>query len=380
MNRTLRRLAQTAALLLACCAATPALAHKPSDSYLMLKVDGNRIDGQWDIALRDLDDAIGLDGNGDGALTWEELQARHAAIAAYALARLQLAGNDGKPCPLAVRSQQVDHHTDGAYTVLHLAGACPTAPQALSIGYRAFADTDPQHKGLLRLEYQGAGSTAILGVDQPRQTIALAPHSGWRDGLAYLRHGVWHIWTGYDHLLFLLTLLLPAVLVRDRQRWRPAPHLGPALADVVKTVSAFTVAHSMTLGLAVLGVVALPSRWVESAIAASVVAAALNNLFPLVHGRRWLLACAFGLLHGFGFAGVLADLGLPPGARAWALAGFNLGVELGQLAIVALFVPLAYRWRASTPYRRLALHGGSLAIALLASVWLTGRAFAIQWQ
>jgi len=371
-----------ALLLLLACAAGPAAAHKPSDSYLALRVDGMRIEGQWDIALRDLDDAIGLDANGDGQLTWAELQASHHAIAAYALSRLQLADGGGGACAITPRSQQVEHHTDGAYTVLPFTADCPgttkSTPRALHIRYRAFADIDPQHKGLLRVEHGGTVHTALFGAGQPEHTITLATPKPWRALRAYLAHGAWHIWTGYDHILFLLSLLLPAVLARGAHGWQAMPALRPALADVVKTVTAFTAAHSVTLSAAALGLVAPPARWVESAIAASVIAAALNNIVPLVHGRRWVLACAFGLLHGLGFAGVLADLGLPAGARAMALAGFNLGVELGQLAIVVLFVPLAYHARTRRWYPRLVLRGGSLAIALLATVWLAERALDIQ--
>jgi hypothetical protein len=377
---TLRAALQLLALLLSCIASLPASAHKPSDSYLSMQVDGARIEGRWDIALRDLDDAIGLDGDGDGRLTWDELRSRHDAIAAYALARLQLADGGGAPCAVATGGlgQQVEHHTDGAYTVLRFSATCAAPPQALRITYRAFADIDPQHKGLLRLQQAGMLRTAIFGAGQQQQTITLAAPRPWPEFKAYAAHGAWHIWIGYDHILFLLSLLLPAVLAPGRHGWQSAPALRPALADVVKTVTAFTAAHSVTLSAAVLGLVSPPSRWVESAIAASVVAAALNNLFPVVQGRRWLLACGFGLLHGFGFAGVLADLGLPTGARALALAGFNLGVELGQLAMVALFVPLAWRLRASPWYTRLGLRGGSVAIALLATVWLAERAFDIR--
>jgi hypothetical protein len=138
------------------------------------------------------------------------------------------------------------------------------------------------------------------------------------------------------------------------------------------------VAHSITLSLAALGIVALPSRLVESAIAASVVVAALNNLKPVVEGRRWLVAFGFGLIHGFGFASVLTELGLPRDALVLALVGFNLGVEAGQLAIVALFLPLAYALRASRFYRRTVMFGGSLAIALVAGIWLAERLFGFK--
>ena len=134
-------------------------------------------------------------------------------------------------------------------------------------------------------------------------------------------------------------------------------------------------AHSITLSLAALHVISLPSRLVESAIAASVVVAALNNLKPLVQGRRWVVAFGFGLVHGFGFATVLAELGLPSDALVLALVGFNLGVELGQLAIVLLFLPLAYSLRRSQLYRRTLMVGGSVLIALVAAVWFVERAF-----
>ncbi len=142
-------------------------------------------------------------------------------------------------------------------------------------------------------------------------------------------------------------------------------------------MTAFTIAHSITLSLAALSIVVLPSRWVESAIALSVVLAALNNVFPVVANGRWIAAFGFGLLHGFGFAGALHDLGLPAGSLALSLAGFNLGVEVGQLAIVLLFLPLAFALRSTWTYRRLLVGGGSLAIAAIASVWLVDRAFEV---
>ena len=134
------------------------------------------------------------------------------------------------------------------------------------------------------------------------------------------------------------------------------------------------------MSLAALHVISLPSRLVESAIAASVVLAALNNLKPLVQSRRWVVAFGFGLIHGFGFASVLADLGLPGDALVLALVGFNLGVELGQLAIVALFLPLAYSLRRSRFYRRTVMVGGSLLIARVAAVWFVERAFDLSFS
>ena len=360
-----------------------AQAHKPSDSYLNITVQDGQVSGRWDIALRDLDFAIGLDADGDGNITWGEVRARHQDIAAYAAARLTLSA-DGAPCPLQVGEQLVDEHTDGAYTVMPLRFACPAsitasgAVKALSVRYTLFADIDPQHRGLLNLSSGATTRTAIFGPDAALQTFTLAESSRWQQLLDYAREGVWHIWVGYDHILFLLSLLLPAVGVWVGRRWQPVASFGTSFGDVLRIVTAFTLAHSITLSLATLGLVTLPSRLVESSIAASVVLAALNNVWPVFHGRRWLVAFAFGLIHGFGFASVLVDLGLPQGALALALLGFNLGVEGGQLAIVAAFLVLAYPVRASRFYRRAVLGGGSLLIAAVASVWFVERAFDLK--
>jgi hypothetical protein len=175
-----------------------------------------------------------------------------------------------------------------------------------------------------------------------------------------------------------VSLLLPAVLVRHEGRWQARSTLKASVLDVLKIVTAFTLAHSLTLSLAALGALSLPSRLVESAIAASVILAALNNLWPLAHRWRALVAFAFGLIHGFGFASVLADLGLPQGALALSLVGFNVGVELGQLAIVAAFLPLAYLLRHGLFYRRVVLTGGSALIVVLATVWLAERALDLK--
>ncbi|MEJ7669210.1 MAG: HupE/UreJ family protein [Casimicrobiaceae bacterium] len=363
-------------LLLGVLFATPAFAHKPSDAYLTLNRDGTALTGQWDIALRDLDLALGLDANGDGEITWGEVRTQHAAIAAYAMQRLAVS-SAGERCALRATGHQIDTHTDGAYAVVNLAGDCAGAGPTLAIDYSLLHDLDPQHRGLLNFVEAGESHSVIFSADAPRQVVGGEAGGRLVQFAAYVREGVWHIWIGFDHILFLVSLLLPAVLVRRHGAWQPTPDFRYAFWDVFKIVTAFTVAHSITLTLAALGLVSLPSRWVESAIAASVVLAALNNLVPVIDRGRWVVACFFGLVHGFGFAGALADLGLPQGSLALSLAGFNVGVELGQLAIVGVFLPVAFLIRRSWAYRHIVLTGGSAVIVAIAAVWLTERAFNI---
>jgi len=359
-------------------AASAAQAHKPSDSFLGLRVDGAAVRGQWDIALRDLEYAIGLDADGSGEITWGELKAKRAAIEAYALSRLKIFSG-GKPCALAPADFLFDEHSDGAYAVLRFAADCGAgAPAALEVEYRLFFDLDPTHRGLLRFERGAAVQTGVLSPERPRLAFRAGESSALAQFLDYLREGVWHIWVGFDHILFILSLLLPSVLVLKNRGWQAAERFRGTFWDVFRVVTSFTIAHSITLSLAALSVIALPSRLVESMIALSVVLAALNNLVPVVAERRWAVAFAFGLIHGFGFASVLTDLGLPQGALLLALVGFNLGVEVGQLAIVGVFLPLAYALRGSWFYRRAVFTGGSAAIALVAAVWLAERAFDVK--
>ena len=373
-------------LALVLCAGS-AFAHKPSDSYLSITADGSVLRGQWDIALRDLDFASGLDSNGDGEITWGELRARHNEIAAYALARLTVR-LDGASCPLRATDHLVDQHSDGAYAVIRFEAQCAKAGAELELGYNLFFDVDPQHKGLLRLEYAGATRTAIFSPESARQRFELTRPSRFVQFIDYAREGVWHIWKGFDHILFLLSLLLPAVLIplargarvpkNPIAGWQAVGQFKPAFWDVFQIVTAFTIAHSITLSLAALGVITLPTRLTESAIALSVILAALNNIYPLFQRRRWMVAFAFGLIHGFGFASVLADLGLPRDALLLALVGFNLGVEAGQLVIVSVFLPSAYWLRRTAFYQRAVFLGGSVLICALAAVWFAERAFNLK--
>jgi HupE / UreJ protein len=351
-------------------------AHEPSKSYLSLTIETNQITGRWDIPLRDLQTVVPLGIDKDGFVTLEKLQSHYAAVTAYALAHLTLKV-DGSPVILPITNTEptIEDFADGAYVELPFTVENLFQPKMLELNYQLFFETNSLHRGLLRLEYNGQTQSAIFTPDQPAQKFEIGVSSPGKQFLVFLREGIWHIWTGYDHILFLLALLLPSVLQREAGAWRGVNNFRPACVNILKIVTAFTLAHSLTLSLAALGIVKLPSRLTESAIAASVVLAAANNIWPLIRERGWMVAFGFGLIHGFGFANALSDLGLVHGALALTLLGFNLGVEVGQLAIVAVFLPLAFGLRRSWFYQKPLLQLGSALIIMVASVWLMERVF-----
>lgn len=418
---------------------TDARAHAPSNATLSLVAEGPVVQQRWDIALRDLDRVMPLDADDDGQITWGELQQAWPQIAALADQGLHLslaspgaAGNSACD-PGALATPRVDNHADGTYAVLERHWQCKADAGAagVKVDYRLFADSDASHRGLLqwRADVQAAASTAVLapaaapvalagtaGSGASAGQGASAEHVAAADGVSagsahastfagFVAEGVHHILIGTDHVLFLLALMLPAVVMGGRRAGskpsagsaralevlvvppRPLSAAGgsnddaapitwtDALLQVAKVVTAFTVAHSITLAIAVLGYADPPSRIVESLIAASVVLAAIDNLRRFLPGVRWQLAFVFGLVHGFGFAGALKELGLDPAALARTLVGFNVGVELGQLGIVAIALPLAWWVRDTRFYRRVVLGGGSVAIAAVAALWFAERAF-----
>lgn len=365
-------------LVLLACVPLSALAHKPSDSYLTLSLDEAGMHGRWDIALRDLDFAIGLDGDADGRITWGETRRGTSAIHEYAFSHLQLRsidGNRAQSCTLSPGELLIDEHVDGAYAVVSFRTDCAGSAGRIDIAYSLLAGLDPNHRGLLNVRTAAKEQSAVLANAGIEQQFDVARPDRWQQMRTFIAEGARHIWLGYDHLLFLFTLLLPSVLVYRNGGWQPRASLRDSAIDIVKVVSAFTLAHSLTLSLAALGLVDLPSRLVESIIALTVLLGAVNILFPLVRERRWLLALVFGLIHGLGFAAVLADLGLGSQQLLEALIGFNVGVELGQLAIVAVVMPAVYLMRGTAFYRRAALPAGAAAIGCLAIYWAVTRAF-----
>ncbi len=364
--------------------ATLASAHKASDAYLQIDATAQGTAVRLDVALRDLEAALDIDTDQDGKLTWAEVKAAWPAIEQYALAGVTIAG-----CPLRVDGRALERRNDGAYAVLMLSSPC-VLPAAPAIGYTLLREVDPTHRGIVKLQRPGQPVVVML-LDPTRASsggmgagpaasgapaasgVVAASAAPTASAWGFLKDGIHHIVTGYDHVLFLLCLLLPSVMRRTRDGWRPVERLSQAVLPVVGIVSAFTVAHSITLALAALKVISLSPAFIEPAIAVTIILAALDNIWPIFPVRRVVVTFFFGLIHGFGFANVLSELNLPTSQFVWALLEFNIGLEIGQLMIVCGVTALLFGLRQRASYPSWVIRGGSFAAIVVGVLWLIER-------
>ena len=383
---------RAAALVLLGALAGQAGAHKSSDAYLQLSSTEAGLKLRVDVALRDLDVALDLDANADGRLTWGEIRSAWPAIDSYMRSRVQVAG-----CDLQFVGSALERRVDGVYAALSFSAPCVLSAEP-AIRYTLLGDVDPTHRGIARIDMPGQATIVRvldparparidLPVVGPAQAVATVPVPAAQASQSapapapeaavfshgFLREGIHHIVTGYDHVLFLMCLLLPSVMRRAPDGWRPVERLSQAVWPVVGIVTAFTVAHSITLALAAMKWVSLPPWFIEPAIAVTIILAALDNLRPIFRGRRAVVTFLFGLIHGFGFAGVLAELNLATSEFAWALLQFNVGLELGQLMIVVVATAVLFALRQGKRYPAWVIRGGSVAAILVGLLWFIER-------
>ena len=353
-------------------------AHSSSTSYLNLsQVTEDTTTIRIDLPLRDLALRFDFDQDRDGAISWREITAQRDTVTSWVRQGLRIQ-RFAIDCAFTDADWAAAAYGEEPYVSLVTRFTCPTTTKGASytLRYTLLFDQDALHRGLIKATLDNKTMSAVASPDRPEHRLDPAASNFLYVLGSYLIEGIWHIWIGADHILFLISLLLPCVFLREAAQlgqWRPIPQVRPALTNVVAVVTAFTVAHSITLGLTVLNVITPPDGIVEPIIAASVIFAALGNLTKILIHLRWQIALVFGLIHGFGFASVLSDLGLPSEQLTAALLGFNIGVEVGQLAIVAVFFPIAWALRSTPLYRWGFVFGGSLLISAIALFWLIER-------
>jgi HupE / UreJ protein len=349
-----------------------AYAHLASDSYLRIELDANGgVKGQWDIALRDLDAAISLDAGPDGLVTWGKLRAKRPQIEAYAFDHLTIGGGT---CVLHPSEFMVDYHAGNAYAVIRFKADCTRAPGPLILKYQLLFDLDPTHRGLLTLVQPSGERSEVLSPDHPEVGLDLAPVSAIGNIGRFISFGVSHILLGYDHLLFIAILLIMAPFRRVvPSSWKPFDSFRQVLIETLKILTAFTLAHAISLSLAVLGVIDIPSRVVDPAVAITIMLAAIDNVWSILPQVRWTVAFGFGLIHGLAFASALTPMRLRPVGLLLALGSFNIGVELGQLALALLLMPIVFVIRHEDIYLRVLAPILSGAAFVLASIWFIDR-------
>lgn len=355
---------------------TRAEAHAQSYGFLHVDVvNDHEVTGQLELAVRDLDLLYDLDTDGDGKVTWGELRKREGELGDLVVENISM-GPIEEPCRLVPAPIAIDTRGGENYVIMPFSGRCGALGTIFTIAYDVMFTVDAQHRGLVEVKRGDVVRSGVLTPDNMSQDFDFETENNFGVFSSFVSHGMHHIWTGYDHMLFLVTLLLSAVVTwsKKERRWYPVKALPDALWPTTYIVTSFTLAHSITLSAAAFGIVTLPPVFVECSIAASVAAAAVNNLFPVVSRRVWIAAFVFGLMHGFGFANVLNELGLPPGRKVVALLAFNVGVELGQLAVVGVALPILFWARKTTAYTRVGLPVGSFAILVVAVLWFVQRA------
>lgn len=352
--------------------ASPAAhAHATGTSFLHIELPRDGEPGlRWDFALHDLVWSVFIDSNVDGVASPEEVQAARTAIESAVLRQLSVS-RGGVPCALAPGGLSLVDRLDEKFVSVELLASCPQ-PGMLEVGGGLFMQGDSSQRVLLSAQ---RGDESIEGVLSSREPRWIEPRevSAWAAFAHFVGEGIWHVLIGYDHIAFVLLLLLPAVLRPVGGQWRGADDLVVVARDIVTIVTAFTIAHSTTLALAITGIVHVPTQPIEVAIAASIAVAAAINLIPRLSPARLPLAFGFGLVHGFGFANALSELDPEGAGLVPPLAGFNVGVELAQLAIVALVLPVIYAVRGTRWYAGGVLPLGSCALGAAGVVWLIQR-------
>lgn len=341
--------------------------HPLDDSRIAIAVDGVRLDVRWEISLRDLDAMVDLDRDRNNRISVEEHAAGRAAIESYARPHLRIDA-DGQACASdGAADQSFAERAEGSVVTLRYVLTCTRAPDRLDIAFDLFAKDHVPPRALVSVVAGSRTWSGALTENEKSLTIDLGG-AGAVSFAAFFVSGVLHMLEGIDHLLFLGVLLLPLMLAADR-------NVGRRLIEAAKILTAFTLAHGLTLWLAALGLVDVPARLVESVIALSIAATAIDNVRPFLGRRRWLVAFGFGLVHGLGFASALGPLNLPPVELALSLLAFNLGLEAAQLGVATLVLPLGYLAGSAAAARRALLPLGSAAAGLVALLWFAERAF-----
>jgi hypothetical protein len=362
-------------------------AHSGTQSYVYLEIFDSTIEGRIEYPVDDLNEVVGLSipSDPDGAL--EGAEANVDSIHAYSASHLALFDVQGNEWPIVFGELESLEVGDGAYVIVNFEvdREFESVPREFTVAYDGIIHQKTDRDALLIIATDWGSGTfnneaselLRFTADNTVQTLDLGDTSFWAGFSGVVALGVEHIRIGSDHILFIMALVIPSVLVFRRSAgWEPSASFGSSLWRVLKIITMFTVAHTITLTLGGLGIVEFPPALVETIIAISIILTALHNIRPVLENKEWVIAFGFGLFHGFGFAGLLSDLGLTQSRRVVSLLGFNLGIEVGQALIIALIFPALFLARRTRVYQP-AMYVGSVVLIAVASLWALDRALGV---
>lgn len=354
-----------------------AKAHELSTSYINANIDdAGQINGEVKLNLDDLEGVLPLDSNKDTELTWGEIVENKAIVESYVLQNFRFM-QDNIQCPLSLQSNlKLQQLSEIMLLVVPFRASCnnPNKANTISVYYQMLFEDDAKHKAILSLFESTNDKEFVLVFDasNKQQTLTLSTSNVLGTIVTFVYQGIFHILIGIDHILFLLTLLLTISMEYKHKQWQAIPSKKTIIHRTLWVISAFTLAHSITLSGTALGWLPSFGSWVEVVIAASILFNVVNNIFPLIH-RLGLITFAFGLIHGMGFAGALAELGFPEQQQLVSVLAFNIGVELGQIAILLICLPILMFARSNAVYQRKIMPAMSIIIGFVALYWVIER-------
>ncbi|MFA1711494.1 HupE/UreJ family protein [Peribacillus frigoritolerans] len=330
----------------------PAYAHSNnSEGFSVIEVNEKNLDYELKLDLTELGHSINKETDAKQLIDSKTVQQYiNSHISLYA---------DGVKVVGSVKKTDVETIKDRPFAVINLVYKMEHKPKKLMVDYNMFLDdSDPSHANFATVKMDGKQQEKILSYES--RELEIGEVSFVQNVKQFLLLGLEHIFTGYDHILFVISLLFGAKTIKN----------------ILSLITAFTIAHSITLVLATLEIVQLPGRFVESAIALSIIYVALINIFDKDAKHHPWLAFGFGLIHGFGFAGILSEMRLDGNHLATSLLSFNIGIELGQLLIVSLAFPIIL-WMKKLTLKpiKFVIPGTSVAILAFGLVWFIQRAF-----
>lgn len=347
-------------------------AHQSSLAFLNMQIQEKQVKGNYKLAIEDALLLYNLDTNFDSKLQWKEVIGAQKELQTIIKSQLHFSSNS-QVCNLDFEDVKLDYLHTNKYFHFDFLVECSKRVEILDIEYSLLFDKDSQHKMYFTLKDNENEYSSLFTQDMMSKTIQLGSPAVFESFIEFLKEGIIHIFIGYDHILFLLSLLLTSVLVYKNKVYSVEDSFKKTLFSTLKIITAFTLAHSLTLTLSVLGYISMESWMIEAVIALSIVIAAFNNIVVFMYKRLWVFIFIFGLIHGMGFATVLTELGLSTELKVLSLIGFNIGVEVGQVMIILLVVPLLFSIRKWSYYKVVVLQMFSALIILIGLYWLYER-------